>query len=94
MAPRLADLLSLSNKEISFSKELAYQSCAAPGGSLTSVRIELYTFMKGDDNFLTVSSSALFILLYYFSSFKGSFLSPHLEMNDVSNVVKLGMFSS
>jgi hypothetical protein len=47
--------------------------------------------MKQDENSCTVSSGALFKFLYYVSNCNGFFFSFHLEMNDVSNVAKLGM---
>jgi len=88
MEPRFADLISLNNREKSFSKESAYRNCATPGGGLNSAGIKLYTFKKWVENSCIVSSGAFFMLLYYVSNCKGFFLSPHLSRNDVLNAAK------
>jgi hypothetical protein len=88
MASRFADVLSLSSKAKSLMKESTYHSCTGPGGGWTSAGIELYTLMKQAENSCTISSGALFMLLYYVNKCKGFFLSPHIVMKDVSNAAK------
>jgi hypothetical protein len=78
-------LLYVNNRVKLLSKESMYCNCAALGGSLTSVGIELYTFKKWAKNSCIVISGALFILLYCVNNCKGFFLSPHLFRKDVSN---------
>jgi hypothetical protein len=88
IASRLVDLVSLNNWEKSLSKESAYRNCAAPGGGLNSIEIQLYTFKKWIENSCIVPFISFLILLYCVSSCKGFFLPPHLFRKDISNAVK------